>query len=665
MPRKSEEPVRPVVSEDAVRACGQEERPPLNNADRPQAADAGDPPLLPIPVDPGASPLAQARAVMLNHLLCLRRRRWPAQHALRVPGALVDRIAVATPRVAQQGGLERLLLRNSKAAITAVQWVPVGGDASEGADVELVRHELLDTGTPQGPSAPRAGWDRPPLGSAGLAAAQMLSALAQVETALPGTLQALATATPRPVPAGALRSPGTPLQYPSNAAALDFSDSPWLGRTAISPESLGAVFVVGASGSGKTTSYVLPPLEAVLNYRAADAPDLPAAGLVIDPKAELVPLVRRWATARGELDRIVEIGHAPPLRIFTDDDGYTVRERYEIIQRLCAPQSNGHDFQSTWSQRAHEMSRNLLEVDDAFQQRTGLPLLELVSSALAGTDRREQGQWAALADLYRQCVGSVDVVLRRAAELITSLLVVAGLDSGLNPLLKFLALCGDEMGNQFYYLVSTARLVTDSAGDPALGRFIDLDVRRGRAASDARASLDMLQLVNQGCIVLYQPEAGAVHDLIGRTLKARFFDAARRREHVRRPLLYVCDEFQRFYTSDVESGEHAFLDCARAYRTTCVLATQSIPALAAAIGRDPSRSDKLAALLANCRTQIFLRTVDAATRTTLTELIPGPPDPRLPHAVRVRPLAGLAVGECYAIHDGGWSIYRYRMPRAA
>lgn len=660
MPRKSDEHARHNPGDAAEHA------PVRGDAAAPGADEApaqpDEPPIGHFEVDPSAPPTVRARARMLNDLRPLRRQCESPQAAQVVPGVLVDRIAHAMPRVAQQGQLEALLGRNEKATISALQWVLAQGEPAEGSDAEMVLRDALDAGKDPGSTGHRPGWGKPALTVTGLAAAQMLSALALVEAAIPGTLAALTTATPRPPRVVALRTPGTPCQYPADAAPLDFSASPWIGRTEIVPESLGSVIVVGASGSGKTTSYVFPPLSAALNYRAGDAQDLPVGGLVIDPKAELVPLVQRWARERDQLGRLVEIGQAAPLRIFTDDDGYTVRERYEIVQRMCAAEAHADPWQSNWNQRAHEVSRQLLEVDEAFHQRTGLPLLELVSSALAGCDQRAVGQWAALATLYRRWSASVHIELRRAAELITALLVAVGLDTGLNPLLRFLALSQDELGNQFYYLVNTARLVTDSAGNPELSRFIDLDVRYGRSAP---GSLEMLQLVEAGQIVLYQPEAGALHDLIGRALKARFFDAARRRQSVRRPLVYACDEFQRFYTADPESGEHAFLDCARAYRTTCLLATQSIPALLAAIGRDQSRSDKLAALLANCRTQIFLRTVDATTRVTLESLIPAPPDPSRPHVVKVRPLSGLAVGEAYAIHDGQWGIHRYQLPRAA
>jgi type IV secretory pathway TraG/TraD family ATPase VirD4 len=117
---------------------------------------------------------------------------------------------------------------------------------------------------------------------------------------------------------------------------------------------------------------------------------------------------------------------------------------------------------------------------------------------------------------------------------------------------------------------------------------------------------------------------------LGRLIKTKFFQATRRRgeENLLRPVAYVCDEFHRFITGDPDSGEQSFLDCCRAYRGICVLATQSVASIRKAVSDSGDRLlemnvfDCISIILSNTGTKLFFRNTDRDTQERLKALIP-------------------------------------------
>ena len=151
------------------------------------------------------------------------------------------------------------------------------------------------------------------------------------------------------------------------------------------------------------------------------------------------------------------------------------------------------------------------------------------------------------------------------------------------------------------------------------------------------------------------------HDFMGRALKSQFFRCVMQRTNMLRPIGYFCDEFQRYITTDPETGEHAFLDRCRAFRANSFLATQSMAALLAATNRGPNAGSALDSILVNTPTKICFRTTDPSAVSTMKSFIPG--DPRSDnHVLSFRPPSSLQTGEYYFAFQHTWGRTRYKLP---
>ncbi len=170
--------------------------------------------------------------------------------------------------------------------------------------------------------------------------------------------------------------------------------------------------------------------------------------------------------------------------------------------------------------------------------------------------------------------------------------------------------------------------------------------------------LSISDVIESGDCVIYTPQdASDVHTLIGKMLKAKFFEFTFKRHNRIRPFFYICDEFQRFITSDEQSGEQSFLDRCRAYRAVCILATQSISSLEYTIKRSDSDSDvahaALAVMLNNTGNKLYFRNSDLATQEMLSKIIAAPFLSDRPSLTTVRPVSTLLPGECYYLTSDG------------
>ena len=175
-------------------------------------------------------------------------------------------------------------------------------------------------------------------------------------------------------------------------------------------------------------------------------------------------------------------------------------------------------------------------------------------------------------------------------------------------------------------VVATARGMTQDVTDAVFRRHVWIDPF---APPPADRFVSIRRSLERGACLVYSPlGASPAESAVGRALKSMFFRACYTRADQRRPAVYICDEAHRFVTSDPVSGEQAFLDRARAYRVSCLLATQSLASLRHALAEDPVGGRGEAAIdivLANTATKLFFRSTDSTTRDRLRRILPAPP----------------------------------------
>jgi len=448
-------------------------------------------------------------------------------------------------------------------------------------------------------------------------------------------------------------APSAPVPYDGSEPPLVFS-SPLLERQEILPSAMTNALAIGSTGSGKTVSFVMPALRAMLDYRLADGKT--ASLLVIDPKVELLSVVQNQLAALGESERLVVIGQCDPISYFQDGDGLTLSDRFETVKSLvAAPSARGDD--GRWQLFAEQLILAFLRDDQQFADVCHLPLLESVAALVTGDAQYlRRNQWVALRKLLLLGMESV-ANLRHISDVFDVLTFSVGMTGMDRPLSRYVAL---RDGEQFFYNARGALTVVDGLGSNEIEHLMDFSVRR-QLVKDQRA--DVAELLASGRAIVFQPAQRASHDLVGAALKSLFFRNVMERQDMNRPVGYFCDEFQRFITTDPDTGEHTFLDRCRAYRVNCFLATQSMAALMAATSKAGANvSSSLDSILVNTPTKLCFRTTDRHALDVMKSFIPHDPQSQL-HVLNFRPPSSLLVGEYYFTMGHQWGRTHYRLAK--
>lgn len=435
-----------------------------------------------------------------------------------------------------------------------------------------------------------------------------------------------------------------PIPYSGEEPAMDFGERPLLGKRHIRPSQLHHVMALGETGAGKTQSCVLNLLNAAVGY---GCDGFKSSVLVIDPKKDLQPCLMQQAQRVGRENDVRVLGHVQgetPMRIrlFSGAlQGLSIRERYFKICELipeCAYTGTDSD---RWLQKGHELSLGLLSLDAGMRQRYGIRLLETSLQLLSGK-QRTLTQWEALDGIY-QWVSSM-AHLRTISLLWDTLLELVGVGMDLFNPLRRLASMSHEGFNQWLYESRMARMVSAQAGSPLVGQLLDLDL----VHEVNPESVEWADLLDRGLITLYQPEHTSEHNFCARVLKAGFFQACLTRRELLRPVFYVADEFQRFATLEGDSAEVHFLDRCRAFRVSCVLATQSYASLQTVYRQEAA----LRCLVNNIPTLLIFRTKDHSARHLIWEGL-RPTLANVRHVLDVRPIEHLRTGEYYYLCPTG------------
>lgn len=468
---------------------------------------------------------------------------------------------------------------------------------------------------------------------------------------LPGFEAATARRFKERIPAFAAKKAMAPLPYDGSEPALLF-ESPLLERSQILPSAILNALAIGSTGSGKTVSFVRPALFSMLAYRLAGGKT--ASLLVIDPKVELLSGIEKKLLNQGELDRLVVVGQCGPINYFQEDDGLSVTERFEKVKSFVTFSSTSSE-DSRWQVYAEQLILSFLKDDQQFANVCRLPLLESIAALVTGEAQYlNRNQWVSLRKLL--LLGMEDQLnLRHISDVYDVLTFGVGMTKMDRPFARYVALKDTD---QYFYNARGALTVVDGLGSEDIEHIMDLSVRRGL---NKKNRTDVADLIERGAVLVFQPRQTATHDLVGGALKSLFFRSVMERTDMQRPIGYFCDEFQRFITSDPETGEHAFLDRCRAYRVNSFLATQSMAALLAATNRGPNSRSALDSILVNTPTKVCFRTTDETAVATMKSFIPR--DPRSEqHVLNCRPPSSLLTGEYYFAFQHTWGRTRYRLP---
>jgi hypothetical protein len=168
-------------------------------------------------------------------------------------------------------------------------------------------------------------------------------------------------------------------------------------------------------------------------------------------------------------------------------------------------------------------------------------------------------------------------------------------------------------------------------------------------------------LQNGEAIVFCPRDDSSLAPTVANLLKMKIFEAVFSSPRPR-PFAYICDEAQKFVSSDPSHGEQGFIDRCRAYRVGMTICSQSLSSLRFRLeGDSPGfrAITSLDILLNNCGNQFYFRTNDLEVQDRLRRLIPEPPIPGRPHVTALRPVTTLQTGQMYYLTcDGKWGVSR-------
>ncbi len=458
-----------------------------------------------------------------------------------------------------------------------------------------------------------------------------------------------------------LRPDYRPLEWSEDDESFPFIIDEWsaIEAKALSPRIMSRHFLItGETGSGKTVSAVKPLLRSALAYRASEAFNRTSL-LVIDPKHELQQIVRDECAPLERPTLMLGQAGSPRVRLFEGFAGRSAAASVSYALSLCSPafvQSRGA-MEAYWKNSALQIITCIFAAREAASKFGDINFREVLRiratlpealKAIEMTPAFNVGDNFFAVDLaFCHLIMSHPSILQPFAILCR--------DLGMEPreYAKLTSLLDAPPGQRASEL-STALLYLTDLAEADLNRCVDL----APAWFPSSGTASVRDSVEDGVAIVFSPDLGSSGaEVAGRVLKTKYFEAAFCRSNKHRPMFYICDEFQRFITSDPESGEQAFLDRCRAYRVTCVLATQSLAAIKNRLAQqNTSHSSDVDAtlniLLGNTGNKLFFRSTERETLEAVARLMPHPRRGGL-SAVQLCPPSQLGVGECYYVFADG------------
>ncbi len=460
------------------------------------------------------------------------------------------------------------------------------------------------------------------------------------------------------------------------------------------------VLAVGETGAGKTHSVVAPLLGALVRYRRDD-PENRMSLLVIDPKVELESTIQD------------ELGDAPQRPVRFDLSGarqldYFVHLDRRALTGLTVLDEVGHldpayarnlvSENASWHARARDVLAALIDLHDSLRQEQidlwvllrhyvtegfGIPgsgksraTVSVARIDVAPEVRNAVTLWfrnidrgrlyhdprnyfrahrAFLEALMRLSnesdSGGGSEVQRALFDLLIQLAEATKIERATEAALQ-LSVLRNLYPSGYLSVLALAHSMAVQLSDEHFARALYLNP----VEPPESGYLDVQQCIESGGIILYAPiRRDRVSRIVGKALKRIFFASCFQRASKFRGVAYVCDEFHQFASADEIAGEERFLDRCRAYRVSCILATQSIQSIERELMREMSPAHAAAAtlvILGNCATKFVFRATDSDSAHYLRSMIAAPSFEG-PHVLDIRPLTSLAPGCAYALLCNG------------
>jgi hypothetical protein len=449
-----------------------------------------------------------------------------------------------------------------------------------------------------------------------------------------------------------------PVEWTGQEPALQFA-SPFLGRSTFSMLSMARhLMVTGETGSGKTRSFIVPPVKALLGYgcpRPGPGETLSMAALIFNVKGDFAQHTRQSLKEHGREQDLICLTPGSAQKVgrvffFEGESTLPITDKLSRIGELAPPAwSVRNDRNSSWRELASNLLTGAALAEESARKARGISLLAQAAAHIGAPAGEESDSFFLLLERVLKRAAQEHKVLVNLHKFFIQHGPANGVPASACSFLSSYVATADLL-EQFNYTLMSLDLFLSFVNHPDVRAMVDFDLF---SVPDPASHLSMYRIVEEGRVLLFSPGniASESVTLLGKVLKAVFFRAVFKRQKNReRGVLYVADEAHRFISVD----EASFLDRCRAFRAICILATQSVASLRFALHATPGGQEAIDCILNNVGNKAFLRSSDPHTGDLVRKLIPYPPGGDR-HIVDVRPLTSLPPGSAYfLLSDGSW-----------
>jgi hypothetical protein len=343
------------------------------------------------------------------------------------------------------------------------------------------------------------------------------------------------------------------------------------------------VIVFGQVGSGKTLCVMNALLDAFISLgEQAPTGEKPSA-LILDPKGDYRGKLNALCRRHGRANDLLVLDPRRPasgLRwnpLDSDDDELELAARVVSAMEVLGMKSNETSF---WV----DSSRKFLRHAIALLRRTNTP--------------GEPPSLAQIGDLI-SCSESIEDRIQRLTRS----------DATARPTLAYFE-------REWLGLPEETRASIQAHVSNMIDPFLMPPYTESFAG---RSTLRIGDAIDRGKIVYVDmplAEREQMGRMVGVMMKLEFFREVRRRVNKQRPSFFVCDEFQKFFTTLAGKGDADEFEITRQSNHANLIATQNLPAL---LKHAPNRS-AVDNLLGNCAIKLFLRNTDRETNQYASDL---------------------------------------------
>lgn len=409
--------------------------------------------------------------------------------------------------------------------------------------------------------------------------------------------------------------------------------------------------VFGQSGSGKTITVLNALLDGLLSSANGENGSKQAAALILDPKGDYRDKISQLCLRLGRSDDLLilnpnDLAHSVYYNPFDcPDDALEISDRFSTLMKLMGMKNTQDSF---FIDNAKLFIQNAIDIIRATQHPSNPASFVDISDMVGNLDIIEARVFILFVHKFIQFQG-LDVTDEKILEYVSSSSHLASAldnifpqnskrpywldyftnwfnkDSGLKRNIASAAMillsaksvaikpnleegsdaliAANYMLNKWFKMPNDTRNSVISQINPMIEPFVREPYR---TMFSGKSTVNLGDILDKGKILyIYMPidDRSSMSQTINTLIKLEYSRQVLLRKRKTRPSLFLCDEFQTFYSSDDSKGDAYFFERSRESFHANLVATQNLNSLYS-IGSNEATVKRF---LGNCAVKLFLR----------------------------------------------------------